>query len=219
MGRSATLCGGKDGHIKPLDWQAIRDHRQLINAKLLDYLQAEPCAVGKPRSMTKSDFYLAELTKAYRSILLDELSDLGDTHNYASTLSFAAIYTELWRQATLLGELLPKSSVEDVRWPTVADEDKEMLDIRDLQNLNHRLEDWKGGELETTYFASFAHNLSASYLKAYGEMGAAIAAQDGRLVKHHMAILGDIFEEMLVLHATLMPRKNSRFGSPSGRTP
>ncbi|NMF99693.1 hypothetical protein GPA27_20145 [Aromatoleum toluolicum] len=211
MGRSATLCRAKGGLVAPLDWNAIRDSRDHVNKNLMAYLKGASCVQGAPVKVPREGSYLDELSRAFVSILIAELNNLDNPEKYESSVSFAVIYTEMWRQATLIGTQLPPNddTVSWIKQPT--GEVKELVSVEQLRKLNAKWKDWSCSKLESDYFLSFAVNLSDGYLKAMEE--ARIAAESGNEASgaHHVAVLGDIFHEMLTLHETLMPRKNSRF--------
>lgn len=211
MGRSATLCGGKGGLVAPLNWNAIRDSRDHVNNNLVAYLKSASCVQGAPAQVPREGAYLDELSRGFVSVLVAELNNLDSPDKYQSSISFAVIYTEMWRQATLIGTRLPADddSVSWIKQP--AGETKELIPIEQLRKLNTKWSNWSCSKLESDYFLSFAVNLSDGYLKAMEEARIAADSKNEVSVAHHAAVLGDIFQEMLTLHETLMPRKNSRF--------
>lgn len=212
MGRSATLCGGGGGLVTPLNWNAIRADRDQVNKNLASYLKNEACVDGAPENASHKGTYLDELANGYVSILIEELVNLENSHSYGSTISFAVIYTELWRQATMIGAQLSGTGDSKERCIEPPNSDPSAsINIQQLRQLNSKWDKWTCSPLESDCFHSFARNLADSYLKALEESRVAAGKRDAIAIKHHMAILGDIFQEMLALHATLMPRKNSRF--------
>lgn len=210
MGRSATLCGGKGGGIiTPLNWSVIRVNRTHVNSNLESYLSSAPCVPETSLQMHKPGAYLYELSRAFVSILIEELEQFRKaTPHFWSSVSFGRIYAELWRQATLLDTQCPEEQSTRLNW--IGAPSQESLSIQELQKLNLKWSEWTCTPLEQDLFLHFANNLSRAYLLAYEECRAAAAKSDAVAIKHHTLILGDIFEEMLALHATLMPAKNRR---------
>lgn len=219
MTRSATLCNFK-GIPVPLDWNKIRTEREHLNNNLMRYLKEDACVDGAPKDARKTGTYLDELSRGYVSILVEELVNLEKTAGgIGSTISFAVIYAELWRQATVGGTHHDNSGDSKVRWIENESSDPSPgIEIGQLQQLNERWGGWKGSQLENDYFLSVARNLASCYLKALEEGRVAAKDGDATSIKHHMVVLGDIFQEMLSLHETLMPTKNSRFSNNDGNT-
>lgn len=216
MGRSATLCRSTRAALTPSDWRSVYSHRVQLNANLTSYLKEEACVEGVPRATKKPGSYLYELSRACLSIVKEELLNLmrGRDDVISSTLSFAVIYTELWRQATLVQ--LQDAGVEasSVRWSEPQTEgSKDPIDIEELQRLNEKWNQWSGETPEQKIFVDLACNLAEGYLKALDEFRVAAEEGDARVIKHHMALLGDIAQEMLALHATLLPVEAARLSS------
>lgn len=196
--------------ITPLEWSTVRDDREHVNENLKHYLSNPTCIVTESSLKHESGEYLYELTRGYISILIEELHNLSNpAPQFWSGVTFGRIYTELWRIATRLQSQHPAGQSTCIKWADVSPQ--ELLSIEELKNLNKKWLSWTGSAIEQELFHNFATNLADAYLLAYGECSTAAAQNDATAIKHHMLILGDIFQEMLMLHATLMPRKNSRF--------
>lgn len=212
MGRSATLCGGKHNTLLSTNWDSVKSHREALNEQLGIYLAGKACVSGAPISARINGTFLDALSLGFVSVLKEELNNLDRQDiGIGSAVSFARIYTEMWRQATLIPTKLNGAADSDVVWVDVEPATQlAMIDIKTLQALNDKWKDWKGNLAQNDQVVVLACNLADAYLKVMEECRISAQGDDAGILKHHMEILGDVFQEMLALHATLLPKKESR---------
>lgn len=203
MGRSATLCGGKP----PKDWNLILGNRNQLKKNLTVYLQSEPCVDGARIDARDHGSYLDHLTRSYVTIIQKEFLSLkGRDEGYGTTISFSVIYTELWRQATLISANHPTTTTNEIRWLSNAGNvASEAISIDALETLNSSQQNATLESKENEFLLDIAQLLSSAYVKAHEECRIAATRQNPVEIRHHMALLGDILQEMLDLHATLLP--------------
>jgi hypothetical protein len=213
MGRSATLCRQKNEKDFHPAWETVREHRQQLNENLAQYLQDEACVEGVSKSIRGNNAYLDLLSEAYVSVLVEELENTKSGFDINSTVSFAIIYTELWRQATLI-DFTNGTASAGVGWMSISNSPTSFVETDQLQALNRRWGNWQGNEIENAYLLLLARNLANAYLKAYEECRVAAQQGDPGLVRHHVFVLGDILHEMLNLHAVLIPKNAVESPSP-----
>lgn len=201
MGRSATLCGGKP----PLLWTVILKHRETLTANLQRYLNTDACVQGAPASGAGLDEYRDEVARTYASaIRLEADSIASPSTTYGSTISFAVVYSELWRLATELSADHPKTTPFELR-PKVVVRAGDRISTEALKAFNAGATQFAESNAAALELAKLARLLSDAYLKAYAECSVAAKRMDPTEIRHHLLILGDVLQEMLELHTTLLP--------------
>lgn len=201
MGRSATLCGGKP----PPLWSSISEHRERLTANLQNYLKADACVHGAPASGKGLDDYRDEVARAYASAIRLEIGAVNSRSViYGTTVSFAIVYAELWNLATELSADHPKTTPQELR-SEIAHLANRRISAIALKEFNEPVPKADESNADELKLLSLAALLSEAYLKAYAECSAAGKRMDAAEIRHHLFILGDVLQEMLELHATLLP--------------
>ncbi|GAB1617185.1 hypothetical protein [Pseudomonas sp. NGC7] len=205
MGRSATLCGGKDA-VSSISWDAINSHRSELRRQLEKYTSEPACVKGAPTDARNPGDYLEALTMGLVSIIKEELNNIADHKpGIGSKICFGVIYAELWRQATLIKTHLIGETDMNIRLPH-ADPDPgvELVSRECLKSLHEKWRDWQGNPAQKGV-VELASLLADAYLKAMGELRLSAENESAAMLKHHIEIVGDIYQEILALHATLLP--------------
>ena len=171
MGRSATLCGGKHNTLLSMNWDSVKSHRTALNEQLNIYLAGDACVTGAPIIARKEGTYLDALSEGFVSAIKEELSNLdGQIVGVGTAISYAKIYTEMWRQATLIQTKLNGAIDSDVKWVDVEPAAQlAMIDIKTLQALNDKWRGWKGSPAQNDLVIVLACNLADAYLKVMEE--------------------------------------------------
>lgn len=203
MGRSATLCGGKP----PPLWSSVIEHREHLTSNLQNYLKDDACVQGAPVSGKGLDNYRDEVARGYASAIRLEIRAANSRSViYGTTVSFAIIYAELWNLATELSVDHPKTTLHELRLETDPRANRRISPAA-LKEFNDSAPSPDDSSTHQIELLSLAALLSEAYLKAYAECSVAGNRMDAVEIRHHLLIMGDVLQEMLELHATLLPPK------------
>lgn len=117
------------------------------------------------------------------------------------------VYAELWNLATELSADHPKTTPQELRLE-IAHLGNRRISAIALKEFNEPAQKADESNTDEINLVSLAALLSEAYLKAYAECSAAGKRMDPAEIRHHLHILGDVLQEMLELHATLLPPRS-----------
>lgn len=169
------------------------------------YLSEPACVDGAPQMARLGGRYVDDLSQAIVSIIKEEVFNhrSGDRHNIASMSSFASIYTEMWRIAASYNPEFLKDQPDRVFLKVIPD--NELIDRDALSRMNERWSQRLGDSDDEKEFIELVQMTSDGYLKALAELEISLDEPDPPIIKHHGALLGDILQELIALHALLLP--------------